>query len=260
MKAGPSPASTYGTRIPGLPREPLHGRLIVIEGADGSGRTTEVGLLRDWLEIQGHPVIESGLRRSTLVAEKIDQAKQGHTLGATTMALFYAVDFADQLENKILPALQAGSTVLADRYIYTLMARAIARGASREWAQKLYSFALKPDLIIFLDAKIEILLHRAIGKYGSLDYWESGMDLCLSRDRFESFYLYQERVRTEFEGMAAEYGFHRVDANRIPSQVHSDVRRLVQGIYRDLPEETPPPRREPAPAVSGRAGRAAAAG
>ncbi len=260
MRAKPSLASTYGTRLPGLPREPLHGRLIVIEGADGSGRTTEVGLLRDWLEIQGHPVVESGLRRSTLVAEKIDQAKQGHTLGATTMALFYAVDFADQLENKILPALQAGSTVLADRYIYTLMARAIARGASREWAQKLYSFALTPDLIIFLDAKIDILLHRAIGRYGSLDYWESGMDLCLSRDRFESFYLYQERIRTEFEWMAGQYGFNRVDANRVPAQVHADVRRLVQGIYRELPDEGPPSRREAPPPVTVRAGRAAAVG
>ncbi|HZY92124.1 MAG TPA: dTMP kinase [Thermoplasmata archaeon] len=249
MKAKESPASTYGTRLPGLPREALTGRLIVIEGPDGSGRTTEVSLLRDWLEIQGHPVVESGLRRSTLVAEQIDQAKQGHTLGSTTMALFYAVDFADQLENKILPALQAGSTVLADRYIYTLMARAIVRGASREWAKKLYSFALRPDLIILLDAKTEILLHRSIGKYGSLDYWESGMDLCLSRDRFESFYLYQERIRTEYEWMEAEYGFHRVDANRVPSQVHADVRRLVQKVYRDLPEE-------PVPTVSGRAERA----
>ncbi|HYK93000.1 MAG TPA: dTMP kinase [Thermoplasmata archaeon] len=249
MKARVPPASTYGTRLPGLPREPLTGRLIVIEGPDGSGRTTEVGLLRDWLEIQGHPVIESGLRRSTLVAEQIDHAKQGHTLGSTTMALFYAVDFADQLENKILPALQAGSTVLADRYIYTLMARAIVRGASREWAKKLYGFALKPDLIILLDAKTDILLHRAIGKYGSLDYWESGMDLCLSRDRFESFYLFQERIRGEFEWMETEYGFHRVDANRAPSQVHADVRRLVQQVYRDLPDET-------VPAVSGRPARA----
>ena len=249
MKARTPPASTYGTRLPGLPKEPLTGRLIVIEGPDGSGRTTEVGLLRDWLEIQGHPVVESGLRRSTLVAEQIDQAKQGHTLGSTTMALFYAVDFADQLENKILPALQAGSTVLADRYIYTLMARAIVRGASREWAKKLYGFALTPDLIILLDAKTDILLHRAIGKYGSLDYWESGMDLCLSRDRFESFYLYQERIRAEYEWMEQEYGFHRVDANRAPSQVHADVRRLVQQVYRDLPEE-------PAAPVSGRPARA----
>jgi hypothetical protein len=127
---------SYGVRLPGMPREKLSGKLIVVEGADGSGRTTEVGLLREWLEIQGHAVVDTGLRRSTLLSEKIDEAKKGHTLGATTLALFYAADFADQLENKIVPSLAAGSTVLADRYIYTLMARAIVRGASREWAQR----------------------------------------------------------------------------------------------------------------------------
>jgi dTMP kinase len=222
---------TYGTLLPGLTEESLSGKLIVIEGADGSGRTTEVALLREWLEVEGHAVVDTGLRRSTLVAEEIDRAKQGHTLGATTMALLYAVDFADQLENKIVPALAAGSTVLADRYIYTLMARAVVRGASREWARRLYAFALRPDLVIFLEARPEILLHRAISKYGSLDYWESGMDLSLSRDLFESFFAYQDRLSKEFAWVGAEYGFHLVDANRRPEQVHDDVRALVAPLY-----------------------------
>jgi dTMP kinase len=222
---------TYGTRLPGLPDDALTGKLIVVEGADGSGRTTEVALLREWLEVEGHAVVDTGLRRSTLVAEEIDGAKQGHTLGATTMALLYAVDFADQLENKIVPALAAGSTVLADRYIYTLMARAVVRGASRDWARRLYGFALLPDLVVFLEARPEILLHRAISKYGSLDYWESGMDLSLSRDLFESFFLYQDRLSKEFEWVGAEYGFHRVDANRHPEQVDADVRALVAPLY-----------------------------
>lgn len=222
---------TYGTRLPGMPKEPLTGKLIVVEGADGSGRTTEVALLKEWLEVGGHAVVDTGLRRSDLVSDKIDQAKQGHTLAATTMALLYAADFADQLENKIVPALSAGSTVLADRYIYTLMARAIARGASREYARKLYGFALRPDLIVFLDARPEILLHRSIGKYGSLDYWESGMDLCLSRDLFESFFLYQALLSREFDWMTNEYGFHPVDANRMPEQVHEDIQRLVAPLY-----------------------------
>ncbi|MGA8302157.1 MAG: thymidylate kinase [Thermoplasmata archaeon] len=222
---------TYGTRLPGLPTESLTGKLIVVEGADGSGRTTEVDLLRGWLEVEGHAVVDTGLRRSTLVAGEIDGAKQGHTLGATTMALLYAVDFADQLENKIIPALSAGSTVLADRYIYTLMARAVVRGASRDWARQLYAFALRPDLVVFLEARPEILLHRAISKYGSLDYWESGMDLSLSRDLFESFFLYQDRLSKEFAWVGAEYGFHRVDANRRPEQVHEDVRTLVAPLY-----------------------------
>ncbi|MGP8076538.1 MAG: dTMP kinase [Thermoplasmata archaeon] len=222
---------TYGTRLPGMPKEAPTGKLIVVEGADGSGRTTEVALLREWLEIEGHAVVDTGLRRSDLVSGEIDQAKQGHTLAATTMALLYAADFADQLENKIVPALSAGSTVLADRYIYTLMARAIARGASRDYARHLYGFALRPDLVIFLDARPEILLHRSIGKYGSLDYWESGMDLCLSRDLFESFFLYQALLSREFDWMAKEYGFHAVDANRAPEQVHEDIQRLVAPLY-----------------------------
>jgi dTMP kinase len=222
---------SYGTRLPGTPGGPAHGKLIVVEGSDGSGRTTEIELLKEWLEVEGHAVVDTGLRRSDLVSTEIDRAKQGHTLGATTMALLYAVDFADQLENKMIPALSAGSTVLADRYIYTLMARAIARGASRDWARKVYSFALRPDLVVFLDARPEILLHRSIGKYGSLDYWESGMDLSLSRDLFESFFLYQERLSKEFEWMATEYAFHSVDANRVPEQVHTDVQRLVAPLY-----------------------------
>jgi dTMP kinase len=214
-----------------MPNGPLRGRLIVVEGADSSGRTTEVALLKERLEIEGHAVVDTGLRRSDLVSAEIDRAKQGHTLGAATMALLYAVDFADQLENKIVPALAAGSTVLADRYIYTLMARAVARGASRAWAQKLYAFALRPDLIVLLEARPEILLHRAIAKYGSLDYWESGMDLCLSRDLFESFFLYQDRLSAEFDWMRREYGFEVVDANRVPEQVHEEVLRLVAPLY-----------------------------
>jgi dTMP kinase len=222
---------TYGTHLPGMSRGAVHGRLIVVEGSDGSGRTTEVSLLREWLEVEGHAVVDTGLRRSDLVSGEIDQAKQGHTLAATTMALLYAADFADQLENKIIPALAAGATVLADRYIYTLMARAVARGATRAWARELYSFALRPDVVVFLDARPEILLHRAISKYGSLDYWESGMDLCLSRDLFESFFLYQERLGKEFDWLANEYHFHRVDANRTPDQVDLDIRRIVAPLY-----------------------------
>jgi dTMP kinase len=222
---------TYGTRLPGLPPGELTGKLIVIEGADGSGRSTEVTLVKEWLEIEGHAVVDTGLRRSTLVSEEIDQAKRGHTLGATTMALLYAADFGDQLENKIVPALSAGSTVLADRYIFTLMARAIVRGATRDYARKMYGFAFIPDLVIFLDARPEILLHRAIGKYGSLDYWESGMDLSLSRDLFESFFLYQDRLAREFEWMSREYDFHTVDANRRPEEVHAVVRDLVSPLY-----------------------------
>ena len=226
---------TYGTALPGMPGDPIRGRLVVIEGADGSGRTTEVERLKEALEIEGHAIVDTGLRRSTLVSEQIDRAKQGHTLAPTTLALLYATDFADQLENKIIPSLCAGSTVLADRYIYTLMARAVVRGASRQWAQALHAFALRPDLVIFLDARPEILMHRAISKYGSLDYWESGMDLSISPDRFESFLEYQGRLRREFSWMESEYKFHVLDANRHPDQVHADVLKLVLPLYDPKP-------------------------
>ena len=222
---------TYGTRPPGMPRETLRGRLIVIEGADGSGRTTEVTLLKEWLEIEGHAVVDTGLRRSDLVSDEIDRAKQGHTLGATTMALLYSADFADQLENKMIPALAAGARSSPTGTSTRSWPGPIARGASREWARELYAFALRPDLILFLDARPEILLHRAIARYGSLDFWESGMDLCLSRDLFESFFLYQALLSKEFDWMAKQYGFARVDANRTAEQVHAEVQRLVAPLY-----------------------------
>ena len=243
---------TYGTPLPGMPDENLSGKLIVIEGADGSGRTTEAERLKEALEIEGHSIVDTGLRRSTLVSERIDLAKQGHTLAATTMALLYATDFADQLENKIIPALAGGSTVLADRYIYTLTARAVVRGASRQWAQQLYGFALRPDLTIFLDARPEILMHRAISKYGSLDYWESGMDLSISPDRFESFLEYQARLRREFGWMVEVYGFSVVDANRHPDLVHEDVLKRVLPLYTSPKRRRsfPPPTSRPGPSTA----------
>src|SRR5713101_3708047 len=126
------PNQFYGAGLPGVKPENLIGSLIVLEGADGSGRSTQIRLLRDWLEGRGHAVTEVGLRRSTLVAKELSEAKEGHILGRTTMSLFYATDFADQLEHVMVPALRAGNLVLADRYIYTLMARDVARGRSEE--------------------------------------------------------------------------------------------------------------------------------
>ncbi|HTT25873.1 MAG TPA: dTMP kinase [Thermoplasmata archaeon] len=262
--AGRPPFATFGVHLPRIREAGLKGRLIVIEGADGSGRTTECELLREHLEIQGHAVVDTGLRRSSLVGDLIDQAKQGHVLGKTTLALFYAVDFADQLENKIIPALSAGTIVLADRYIFTLMARAMVRGASREWAQQLYGFALKPDLTIFLDTRTELLMHRAFGRYGSLDYWESGMDLGLSTDRFESFFRYQQLLGQQFDWMAKEYDFVKVNANRSPREVHRDVRAIVDlrfdGHRLEEFNRRPTPRRPTARGPSGRRAAPTASG
>lgn len=136
------PRQFYGTNISDLNTSELTGKLIVVEGADGSGRSTQISKLRDWLERIGYAIEEVGLSRSTLVAEDLDHAKEGHTLCPTTLSLFYATDFADQLENKIIPALRSGFVVLADRYIYSLMARAIVRGVDRDWIEDVYKIAL----------------------------------------------------------------------------------------------------------------------
>jgi dTMP kinase len=165
----------------------LGGKLIVVEGADGSGRSTQIARLVEWLEAAGHATLQVGLKRSNLVSEELDQAKRGNILSRTTMSLFYATDFADQLENRILPALRAGFMVLADRYIYTLMARDLVRGMDEVWLKNLYSIALVPDAVFYLNVSPENLVQRNFAKDFALDYWESGMDLGLSRDMFDSF-------------------------------------------------------------------------
>src|SRR5262245_7087970 len=176
---------SYGIGLTYLADVTLPGKLIVIEGSDGSGRSTQTRMLKEWLEASGRPVLDVGLRRSDLVMDVIDEAKKGHLLGKTTLSLLYATDLADQLENRIIPAMRAGFVAIADRYIYTLMARDRVRGASPQWLRELFGFTLVPDLIFFLDAEPELLLHRAFAKYPQLDYWESGMDLGLDTDMLE---------------------------------------------------------------------------
>src|SRR5256885_9074972 len=190
----PTDRSFYGHGIPGVDLEELAGKLIVVEGADGSGRSTQIARLRDWLENCGHATVQVGLKRSTLVSEELDQAQQGNILSRTTLSLFYATDFADQLENIILPGLKAGFMVLADRYIYTLMARDLVRGMDEAWLKNLYGIALAPDAVFYLNVSPEQLVQRNFAKNLSLDYWESGMDIGLSRDMFDSFMQYQRAM------------------------------------------------------------------
>ncbi len=146
-------ARCYGTAPPGVDLGELHGKLIVIEGADGSGRSTQIRVLREWLEGEGQAVVDFGLRRSTLVSSELSKAKQGNILGHLTRSLFYATDFVDQMENVIVPALRAGFVVLCDRYIYTLMARDVVRGARREWVESLFSVAIVPDVVFYLTSE-----------------------------------------------------------------------------------------------------------
>jgi dTMP kinase len=220
----------YGQGIPGVDPEELVGKLIVVEGADGSGRSTQIVQLMNWLETCGRPTVQVGLKRSTLVSEELVRAQEGNILSRTTLGLFYATDFADQLENIILPALRAGFIVLADRYIYTLMARDMVRGMDEEWLKNLYGIALEPDGVFYLSVEPEELVQRNLAKSATLDYWESGMDLGLSRDLFESFVEYQSRMQAAFRQLQKTYGFEIIDANRAVETVARDLRKNIQGL------------------------------
>lgn len=219
----------YGCGFPYRAVGDLPGKLIVLEGTDGVGRSTQIGLLRKWLEDSGYAVSDTGLRRSALTQVGLDQAKVGHTLGRQTMSLFYATDFADRLENQIIPALKAGFYVLSDRYFYSIIARDIVRGANREWAKNVYGFALKPDVVYYLRADIPTLVSRMV--YGrGFNYWESGMDIRCADNLYDSFCVYQGRVIQEFDLMAEEYGFETIDANRPVNAVFEELKTRIRPL------------------------------
>ncbi len=232
------PKRFFGAGLPGVNPEELTGTLIVLEGADGSGRSTQIRLLRDWLERRGHAVAEVGLRRSTLVAKELSAAKEGHILGRTTMSLFYATDFADQLEHAIVPALRAGFVVLADRYIYTLMARDVVRGADPGWVERVYGIALVPDAVFYLKVSPRVLVERNLEKSGQLDYWESGMDVGLARDMFDSFIKYQTLMQAEFKRLQDRYPFEIVNGNRSVRAVGTDLRARIERALGERLEES----------------------
>jgi len=220
----------YGHGIPKVELDRLAGRLIVVEGADGSGRSTQIAMLVEWMEGSGHASVQVGLKRSTLVSEELEQAQQGNILSRTTLSLFYATDFADQLENIILPALKAGFIVLADRYIYTLMARDMVRGMDETWLKNLYGTALEPDAVFYLNVPPEELVQRNFAKNAGLDYWESGMDLGLSRDMFDSFMKYQTAMAKTFRYLQSIYGFTIVEGMRSVDAVNAELRKKIGAV------------------------------
>jgi dTMP kinase len=220
----------YGRPLPGVQEGELPGRLIVIEGPDGVGRSTQTALLREWLEANGFAVFSSGLKRSELAAQGIADAKEGHTLGQLTMALFYAADFADRLEREIIPALRAGFVVLTDRYIYSLMARSLVRGVDPQWIRSLYGCALIPDAVFFLRCSVTDLIPRVLGSRG-FDFWESGLDFLGTPDYFEGYTEYQRRMLATFTQLGHEYGFVDIDATQgirdTFIQLQEEVKRIV---------------------------------
>lgn len=232
MVPRPSRRRFYGYGIPNVDLNRLAGKLIVIEGADGSGRSTQILRLRDWLEGCGHATVQVGLKRSTLVSEELNQAQNGNILSHTTLSLFYATDFADQLENIILPALKAGFAVLADRYIYTLMARDLVRGMDEAWLKNLYGVALVPDAVFYLNVSPQQLVERNFAKNHALDYWESGMDLGLSREMFDSFLKFQALMAQKFKHLQSIYGFTIVDGDRSSDEINAELQRKIQAVVR----------------------------
>ena len=206
--------------------ELLPGRLIVIEGTDSVGRSTQLRLLRPWLESSGYAVVDTEMTRSQLAGDGLKQAKEGHTLGPITLNLFYATDFVDRFETQILPALRAGFIVLTDRYVYSLIARALVRGADPHWIRSIYGLALKPDAIFYLKIGIDDLIPRVLQR-GGFDYWESGMDMRLGEDLFESFVNYQERLLACFDAMISEYHFQVLDASQPVSVLLEHLKQRI---------------------------------
>ena len=223
--------SFFGQGIPGIDPQDLRGKLVVIEGADGVGRSTQVWLLKRWLETKGHAVLATRMTRSALAGKGLRQAKKGTTLGRVTMALFYATDFADRLEHEVIPALKAGFIVLTDRFIYTLIARALVRGTDPNWIRQVYGFAIKPDRVFYLRAGVGDLVTRVLQK-GDFDYWESGMDLHLGDDMYESFVAYQHRMMAQFDKMVEDYGFKVIDASRSVDEVFTDLRSQMAEVLK----------------------------
>ena len=203
----PQPLQFYSEPLAGVDPGELQGKLIVIEGPDSVGRSTQITRLRDWLEQRGHAVMDTGMARGALAGGGIAKAKEGNTLGPVTMTLFYATDFADRLENEIVPALRAGFVVLTDRYIFSLMARGLARSEDAAWLEKVAGFALVPHAVYYLRADVETLVSRVALGRGSFDFWESGMDMRYGPDMYESYVRYQGRVIRALDRMARKYQF-----------------------------------------------------
>jgi dTMP kinase len=263
--------ATYGETLAGISLEDLSGWLIVIEGTDGVGRTTHVDRLRKRLEEMGYAVAETGLTRSDLASRGIRRAKLGNTLGSNAFNLFYATDFADRLEQQIIPALRSGFVMLTDRYIYSLIARAIvladryvytafardvARGVSRSWVRSLYRFAVLPTLAIYFRVPLDVALYRILSGRPKLKFYEAGMDLGLHGDVTESYKLFQRRIQDEYEAIVSEYGLAVMDATRPVELQQRAMRQLILpyvkgGKLPPQPKDSPilaqPARREVTP-------------
>lgn len=223
-----STGKNFGLGLPYRPIKKNKGKIIAIEGTDGVGRTTQITLLREWIELNGHAVLETGWTRSALMSKTIESAKMGNGLDRHSFSLLYATDFADRLENQIIPALEAGFVVLADRYIYTAFARDWMRGKDAKWIENVFGFAVVPDLVLYLDIDVDTLIQRVLLSGSSMNYWESGGDLRLGEDLYDSFRLYQNGMLEKFNLMAERFKFTKVDAKQSVEVIQSELRRHIK--------------------------------
>ena len=205
------------------------GLLVVIEGTDGSGKSTQLELMKKYLQAHSYGVMVSEWKTSRLIANVIDDAKERNLLNATTYSLLYAADFADRLENQIIPALKSGFVVLLDRYYYTALARYVVRGQDIEWVKNLYEYAPEPDLVFYLDMPVDVLLKRIIGTTG-LDFYESGRDVGFSTDFYKSFEIYQKKCLEQYDKMKEEYGFKSIDGTKSREEIHKIMQGEIQKI------------------------------
>jgi dTMP kinase len=218
---------------PSKPKD-IPGKLIVVEGLDGSGKSTQIYLVKRWLEMQGMKVFFTEWNSSALVKKVTKRGKREQLLTPTTFCLIHCTDFADRYERQIWPLLRAGFIVLADRYMYTAFARDVVRGCSHTWVRNLYSFAVEPDLTFFFKVPLPTALDRILASRPQLKYFEAGMDLELASDPYESFRLFQERIHQHYEKMEDKYNFYVIDATRSVEAQQQEVREAIDARI-DLP-------------------------
>src|SRR5574341_229491 len=231
-------AQYFGDGLTYLNPSDLKGKLIAIEGTDGVGRSTHIQSLQEWLEVQGYGVMTTGWTRSNLMSRTIEEAKQGNIVDRWSFSLLYATDFADRLEHQIIPALRSGFIVLADRYVYTAFARDTVRSGDRKWIRYVFGFALIPDLVCYLRIDVETLALRVLESNG-MNYWESGMDLRLGADLYDSFKKYQGSLIEEFDRMAEEFSFEVVDARKPPDEIQELLRAKIEPVLKSAKKTRP---------------------
>jgi dTMP kinase len=226
------PLQTYSEPLPSVDISDLRGKLIVIEGPDAVGRSTQVAQLRRWLEEEGHAVLDDdkAAHGAALAAKGLQDARKSNTLGPVTMTLFHTMDFADRLENEMVPALRAGMVVLTDRYVFSIVARALARGEDRKWIEQVAGFALVPHAVYYLRARVGDLVSRVVLGRGFFDYWESGMDLRFGADKHQSFVRYQRRLIQALDSMAGPYNFTIVDATQPAGAIFRELQRHISAL------------------------------